>query len=153
MDNLRGKFLDDFKVGDTYLTPARTVTEADVCLFAGLTGDYNPLHTNEEWAKANSVFKTRIAHGLLGLTILSGLINQIGFMEGTTLAVVETREKFQGAIHFGDTLVGHVTVTEVKPSSSKPDRGILKKECELRNQKGEVVIWHEQVILMRRKVS
>jgi len=147
---LRGKYLDDFKEGEVILTPARTVTEADVSCFAGLTGDYNPLHTSEEFAKDHSMFKTRIAHGLLGLSILSGLLNQTGLMEGTTIAFIESNDKFTGPLRFGDTVMGHVTVKEVKPSS-KPGRGILKLYCELRNQNDEVVIVQEQVLMMKRK--
>ena len=63
----RGLYLEDFEIGREYLSPARTVTEADVVNFAGLSGEFNPLHTDEEFAKANS-FGTRIAHGALGFT-------------------------------------------------------------------------------------
>lgn len=147
---LRGKYLDDFKVGEVILTGARTVTEADVSCFAGLTGDYNPLHTSEEFAKDHSMFKTRIAHGLLGLSILSGLLNQTCLMEGTTIAFIESHDKFTGPLRFGDTVIGHITVMEVIPSS-KPDRGILKLKAELKNQKDEVIIQQDQVLLMKRK--
>jgi len=147
---LRGKHLDEFSVGDKYITSARTITEADVACFAGLTGDYNPLHTNEEFAKEHSIFKTRIVYGMLGLSILAGLFNQTGMVEGTTIAFLESHEKFLGPIKFGDTVVGHIAVTEVKPSS-KPDRGILKLECELRNQNNEITIWQEMTLLQKYK--
>jgi len=147
---LRGKYLDEFTEGEVILTSARTVTEADTNCFAGLTGDYNPLHTNEEFAKENSPFKTRIAHGLLGLAIMSGLLNQTLTMEGTTLAFVETHAKFTGPLHFGDTVMVRATVKEVKPSS-KPGRGILKLDVVLVNQDDKVVTEQEIVLMMKRK--
>ena len=145
---LRGKYLEDFIVGDVFVTPARTVSEADVCAFACLTGDFNPLHMNEEWSKEHSVFKTRIGHGMFGVALISGLINQTGMMEGTTIAVIETHIKFTGPLIFGDTVAARCTVTEVKPSS-KPGRGILKLDCDLVNQNGDVSVKQEIVILVK----
>ena len=73
----RGLYLEEFEVGKEYFSPARTITEADVTNFAGLSGDFNPLHTDEEFAKQN-LFGTRIAHGALGFIISTGLSNQMG---------------------------------------------------------------------------
>ena len=149
---LRGKYLEDFVVGDVFFTPARTVSEADVCAFACLTGDFNPLHMNEEWAKEHSVFKTRIGHGMFGVALISGLINQTGMMEGTTIAVIETHIKFTGPLMIGDTVVARCTVTEVKPSS-KPGRGVLKLDCDLVNQNDDVSVKQEIVLLVKTRES
>src|SRR6056297_3353312 len=114
----RGKYYSDFDLGEKIFTSQRTVTEADVVNFAGVSGDYNPLHTNEELMK-NSPFKTRIAHGVLTLAIATGLINQAGIFEGTTIAVLEMVTKYTGAVKFGDTI--HATLeVEDKKEKRKP---------------------------------
>ncbi|MDL2219216.1 dehydratase [Ruminococcaceae bacterium OttesenSCG-928-O06] len=145
---MRGKYLEDFTVGEAFLTAARTITEADVVCFAGLTGDYTPLHTNEFFGKEHTPFGTRIAHGLLGLSIMSGLMTQTGFTEGTVLAFMQSSERFLKPILFGDTVVAKVMVKEVRPSS-KPGRGVLTLTAQLLNQRDEVVTEQEQVLLMK----
>lgn len=147
---LRGKYLDEFSVGQQFVSPARTIAEADVACFAGLTGDYNPLHTNEEFAKEHSIFKTRIAHGLLGLSIMSGQLNQLGMMEGTTIAFIESTDKFVGPIRIGSTVVTKATVSEIK-FSSKPGKGILKFEVELVDQDDNVAIKQSMTLMMKTK--
>ncbi|MBI4241201.1 MAG: acyl dehydratase, partial [Candidatus Rokubacteria bacterium] len=67
------RYFEEIQVGEEYLSPGRTVTEADIVIFAGLSGDYNVLHTDAEFMKS-SIFGERIAHGLLGLGIQSGLL-------------------------------------------------------------------------------
>ncbi len=131
-------FLEDFKAGEVHTSPARTVTEADVVAFSGLSGDYNPIHTDAEFGAA-SQFKQRIAHGMLGLSILSGLGSRSGMLEGTAIAFLGIEEwKFSKPILFGDTVHVRMTVAEVRPSS-KPGAGVLKRRMELLNQRGEVV--------------
>ena len=147
---LRGKYLEDFTVGQIIRTGARTVCEGDVSLFAGLTGDYNPLHTNEEFAKTETVFGTRIAHGLLGLTIMSGLLNQMGLMEGTCIAFIESSERFKSPLLFGDTVFCEVEVIDIK-FAKKPDRGILTMTNKMYNQRDELVTEQTQVLMMKRK--
>ena len=143
----KGLFLEDFEIGRTYFSPARTVTEADVVNFAGLSGDYNPMHVDEEYAKQN-LFGTRIAHGALGFIISTGLSNQMGIYEGTTIAFMECTVKYPAPLKIGDTVHVAVTPTEVK-HSSKPGRGILKQSLQLINQDGTVVMESEQVLMMK----
>ena len=81
----RARHFEDFEVGAETVTDSRTVTEADVVAFAGVSGDYNPLHVDVEFARTTP-FGERIAHGLLGLAIASGLVSRTGAIEGTTLA-------------------------------------------------------------------
>src|SRR3954471_22046595 len=96
------RFFDDIEVGEAYESPGRTVTETDIVLFAGISGDYNVLHTDAELMKS-SIFGERIAHGLLGLSIQSGLLTR-AMAPYATLAFVGLRWKFKGPIKIGDTI-------------------------------------------------
>lgn len=142
-------YFDDFKVGDEFVTPARTITEADVVNFAGLSGDYNPLHTDEEFGR-QTIFGGRIAHGLLGLVVSTGLKQRLGISDGTVMAFLGLTWNFKGPIRFGDTVHVRLRVAE-KRETSKPDRGIIKHAVELVNQKGEIVQDGEHLLMVRRR--
>lgn len=130
-------FLEDFKAGEVMESPARTITESDVMAFAGLSGDYNPIHTDAEFA-ATTPFGQRIAHGLLGLAVLSGLGSRSGALDGTALAFLGIEEwKFSKPILFGDTVRVRTTVLETR-KASRPGTGVLRRRMELVNQRGEV---------------
>src|SRR5215510_1858056 len=101
MADLR-RYYDDIVVGEEYESPGRTVTETDIVLFAGLSGDYNVLHTDAEFMKT-SIFGERIAHGLLVLAIQSGLFAR-ATQAYATLAFVGLRWKFKSPIKIGDTV-------------------------------------------------
>lgn len=106
----RGKFFEDFIVGERFVSSARTITESDIVQFAGISGDYNPIHTDKEFSKTTP-FGRRVAHGLLITSIATGLIAQSGLLEGTVIAFREIRNwKFTRPTFIGDTI--HV-VTEV----------------------------------------
>jgi acyl dehydratase len=145
---MRGLKFDQFELGQKFYTARRTVTEADVATFAGLSGDYNPLHTDEVYM-SDHPFKTRIAHGMLGMSIATGLANQLGIFEGTTLALLEMRIKYTGAMFFGDTLQLEIEVAE-KKESKKPTRGTVVFQCNLKNQEGKTVIDSVWTCLMER---
>ncbi len=145
-----GKYLDEFVVGDVYTTHTRTIGETDVTLFAALTGDYIELHTSETEAKKTQ-FGRRIAHGLLLLSISHGLLSRLGIVDGTGVGFAEIENwKFKAPVFFGDTIHIRITVKEVRPSRSKPDRGILKLGFEVVNQDGAVVQEGIKVLMMRR---
>lgn len=144
----RGKYFEDFAVGEEFLTPGRTLTESDVVAYAGLSGDYNQLHTDEEYAKRNSIFGTRIVHGLLGLSIVEGLKFRLGLFEGTSLASLEWTWRFTKPIFIGDTVKVSVRIAE-KRMTHKPDRGIVKEEVRLLNQAGETVAEGEHLVMMK----
>jgi 3-hydroxybutyryl-CoA dehydratase len=110
----RGRHFEEFTVGDVIVSAGRTITEADVVNFAGLTGDYNQIHTDAEYA-AREMFGRRIAHGLLVLSISVGLAVQTGLIEGTVLAFRELEWKFSRPVMLGDTIHVSLEVTEVKP--------------------------------------
>jgi acyl dehydratase len=148
MDQL---YFEDFETGQEFVTRSRTITEADVVAFAGLSGDFNPLHMDEEFAK-KTMFGARIAHGLLGLSIASGLINQLGIGEGTVIAFLGLTWNFKGAIKFGDTITVRERVAE-KRETSKKDRGILRMGISVINQNGEVVQEGEHTLMIKRRES
>lgn len=135
----RGMYFEEFEVGQQFTTAARTVTETDIVLFAGLSGDYNQMHIDAEYSKT-SAFGARVAHGLLGLSIASGLVVQTGFMEGTIMAFREISGwKFIKPIYIGDTI--HVE-TEVKETKAIPRiaGGSILIELDVKNQKGETLM-------------
>ncbi len=144
----RGLTFDQFNIGDVFVCQARTVTEADTVNFAGVSGDYNPLHTDEEFGKTTP-FGGRIAHGVLGLAIATGQANQLGVFEGTTIALMQQTIKYVGAMKFGDTIHLELKVVE-KKESSKPDRGVVTFDATVLNQHGKPVIEGQWVCLMKR---
>jgi len=144
-----GLYYEDFSAGDVVETPARTVTEADVVNFAGLSGDYNPLHTDSVFS-AESPFGQRIAHGLLIVAMVSGLLGRLNLFDGTGLAFVELRWKFLAPVFFGDTVhVRHVVQEVHETKSSRSGRVTFR--IDVVNQKGEVVQSGERVLKIARR--
>jgi 3-hydroxybutyryl-CoA dehydratase len=131
----RGLYFEDLEVGQTYTTAARTVTEADIVNFAGVSGDFNPAHTDAEQAREGQ-FGQRIAHGLLGLSIASGQAFSLGFFEGTIIAWTGLDWKFRAPIFIGDTI--HTT-TEVKKLQARKSvgGGFVTLEIKVVNQNGD----------------
>lgn len=141
-------FFEELEVGQVFTTRRRTVTEADVVAFAGLSGDYTRLHVDEEAAKA-SPFGTRVAHGFLGLAIASGLLMQLGVTDETALALLEVTCRFVGPIRFNDTIHVVQRVTD-KRETSRADRGVVSFDVAVVNQKGETVLAASEKIMVRR---
>lgn len=144
----RGRTFDEFELGEEIMTASRTVTEADAVNFAGISGDFNPLHTDETFG-AKTPFGGRIAHGMLSMAIATGLANQLGIFEGTTLALLSMSIKYTGAVKFGDTIKMKLKVAE-KKESSKSDRGIVTFDNQISNQNDEVVVETQWIIMMTR---
>ena len=143
-----GVYFEDIPVGEEYASPGRTVTEADVVIFAGLSGDYNVLHTDAEHMKA-SQFGERIAHGLLGLSIQQGLLDRVVTAQVTgPLAAVKW--KFKGPIKIGDTIKVRMRVSD-KKETSKPDRGIITVQRSVLNQRGELVQEGDTELMIERR--
>jgi acyl dehydratase len=143
-----GLSFDQFTVGDEFVCQSRTVTEADTVNFAGVSGDYNPLHTDDEFGKTTP-FGSRIAHGVLGLAIATGQANQLGVFEGTTIALMQQVVKYTGAVKFGDTIHLELKVAE-KKETSKTDRGVVIFDTTVLNQHGKSVIEGQWTLMMRR---
>ncbi|GAA6735171.1 MaoC/PaaZ C-terminal domain-containing protein [Thermus oshimai] len=145
-----GLYFEDLQEGQVFPTPARTVTEADLVNFAGVSGDFNPIHTDAEYAKG-SPFGARVAHGLLVLAMLTGLRQRTGIFEGTLIAWMEIRAyRFLRPVFIGDTIRGETEILEKRPTS-KPDRGVVVQRVQVFNQRGEVVQEGELVTLVRRR--
>jgi acyl dehydratase len=135
-----GYLYDDLHVGMTFRSPGRTITEADIVAFAGLTGDYSELHTSEVYAKA-SQFGRRVAHGMLGLAYAHGLMwPRTGELRDTAVAFLGISDwRLVGPIFVGDTIFVNYRIAELRDSKSKPTQAIATFDVELVNQEGRVV--------------
>ena len=143
----RGTFFSEFEVGQEFTTVRRTITEADVVAFAGLSGDYNPLHTDAVFA-AKTPFGQRVAHGMLVSSISTGLAQTLGIFEGTTLALMQQTFKYTAPTFFGDTIHLKLIVRNTKPSS-KGGKGVVSFDSEIIKQDGTVVNQGEWIVLFR----
>ena len=143
----RGKLFSEFELGQTFTSGRRTVTEADVVMFAGISGDYNPLHTDKVFAE-KTPFKQRIAHGMLVASISTGLAQTLGVFEGTTLALMEQTFQYKAPVFFGDTIHFRLRVNTLKPSS-KGGKGVVTFDAEIINQSDVIVTSGNWVVLMR----
>ncbi len=146
---MRGLYFDDFEEGREFFSASRTITEADVMNFAGVSGDFNPLHTDETFA-ARTPVKTRIAHGMLTMAVATGLANQMGIFEGTTLALMQQTIRYKGMVRFGDTI--HLVMTvKARKESKSPKRGVVTFDVLIANQDDEPIVESEWVLMMSRK--
>ncbi len=144
----RGLYFEEFAVGQTIRTPGRTVTESDIVNFAGLSGDFTRIHTDAVYA-ATTPFGQRVAHGLLGLSIASGLAVRTGILEGTVLAFREVNEwKFSLPVYIGDTLTVELVVTEVKPLP-RLGGGAVTLQLDVQNQSKASVMKGMWTVLMQ----
>lgn len=135
----RGMYFEEFEPGQTIVSAGRTITETDVVRFAGLSGDFNQIHVDAEYSK-QSLFGQRVAHGLLVLSIASGLAVQTGLMEGTVLAFREIESwKFAKPVFLGDTVHVVLDVLECK-AMRRIGGGAVKINLSVKNQADEVVM-------------
>lgn len=144
---MRGRLFSEFALEQSFKSQGRTVTEACVMAFAGVSGDFNPLHVDASFA-AETPFKQRVAHGMLGASISTGLAQTLGIFEGTTLALMEQTFQYKGPIFFGDTIHLEMTVIETKPSS-KGGKGVVVFRSDIVNQRAEVVTTGTWTVLFR----
>jgi acyl dehydratase len=130
----------DLHVGLSFRSPGRTITDADVVAFAGLTGDYSELHTSDVYAKA-SQFGRRVAHGMLGLAYAHGLMwPRTGELRETAVAFLGLDGwKFVAPIFIGDTIFVNYRLAELRESKSRPTQAIATFDVEIVNQDGAVV--------------
>lgn len=145
---------DDLNVGDRFKTSGRTITEADIVAFAGLSGDFNSLHVDAEFA-SQTPHGARIAHGLLVLAITSGLATRLPMMklmEKSILGLAGLECKWFKPVFIGDTLHVAVEIT-TKEAGKKPDRGTLVlRRCAV-NQKGDTVMESLWRIVLKTKAA
>jgi len=148
MNNIvRSLYFEDFSVGQKFVTKGRTITEADIVNFAGLSWDHNQLHTDAEYA-ASTRYGKRIAHGLLGVIAHAGM--SYALTEESILALLELTWQFKAPIYIGDTIHVEQTVKDLRESTAG-DSGILTFKKELRNQKDEVVQTGTTTILLAKR--
>ncbi|CAJ1586037.1 MaoC/PaaZ C-terminal domain-containing protein [[Mycobacterium] wendilense] len=146
------KYLEDLNPGDVFTSASRTVTEADVVGFAGLSGDFNPIHTDVEFCKTTP-YGQRVVYGLLGLSMLTGLLDRTGLFSGTAIAMLGIRDwEFTAPVFIGDTISFRLTITSVR-RTSKCDRGVVGRFFELVNQRGEIVQQGHIDILIRARTT
>ncbi|MBU1276619.1 MAG: MaoC family dehydratase N-terminal domain-containing protein [Proteobacteria bacterium] len=146
---MRSLFYEEFEVGAYFETRCRTITEADIVAFAGLSWDFNSIHTDKEYAK-DSIFGERIAHGALGFVVHTGLSATLGHLADTVVAFMGMTWNFHKPIKIGDTI--HVEqYVKSKKDINKDDMGIVVFDTKLVNQKGEVVQQGDKTLLVRKK--
>jgi acyl dehydratase len=143
------KYFEEFELNEKRATGGRTVTETDIVIHAGQSGDFFPHHMDEEWCKTQP-FKKRIAHGTLIFTIAVGLtahvINEVAMTYGYD------RLRFIKPVFIGDTIKATVTISNIK-EHKKPGFGLVTELVEVFNQHGEVVMVCEHVLLVHKKES
>jgi acyl dehydratase len=130
-------YAKDLEIGEMFESDGMTITEAHVHAFAGLSGDMNPLHMNRQWAENEGPFGARIAHGMLGLAVASGLRCKLDDLALVAFLGVEDW-RFRGSIFFGDTIRCRMTLAELRETST-PNRRVLEVGVDLLNQKDEAV--------------
>jgi len=142
---LLSSYFEDLKIGDRWVSRGRTITEADIVMFAAFSGDWYQLHTDKEWA-AQTPFGQRIAHGLLVLSVSSGFWDLSG---GTVQAFYGIDNlRFTGPTFIGDTI--HAELEMVGKKEKGPDRGVVSIKQEIKNQRGETVMVAVLQVLVKR---
>ena len=145
----RGMYFEELELGSKIISVGRTITETDVVNFAGLSGDYNQIHTDEVHAVEQG-FNQRVAHGLLVLSVASGLAVQTGFMEGTVMAFRDLDTKFSTPVFFGDTIHVVLEIAEIK-ALPRLGGGQVVLKVTIRNQKGKAVQKGKWTMLIKSK--
>jgi len=143
-------YFDEFQPGQQVITAGRTITEADIVAFAGLSGDFNQMHVDAAYSQA-SFFGQRVAHGLLVLSIASGLMVQTGVLEGTVISFREIESwKFSKPVFIGDTVHGVLEVVETRPMR-RLGGGSVTIDVSVKNQHDDTVMKGSLVVLVAEK--
>lgn len=141
MSQLNGLYLEDLTVGQS-ASLAKTITEADILGFADVSGDTNPVHINQEYAEG-TMFKGRIAHGMLGASLISAVIGTK--MPGPGSIYISQSLAFKAPVRIADTVTATVTIAEIMP-----ERKRIRLACEC-TVKGSVVLDGEAIIMVSRR--
>lgn len=145
-----GMYLDEFVVGQSWMTAARTITDADVVNFAGLSGDFNPLHIDEEFARRTQ-FGGRIFHGPGVFSVAIGLESRLGIKDETAIAFLGMTWNLIRPVRIGDTIHVQQTVADIRASRSKPDRGVVTFDVLVKNQRDETCHEGQWFVMFRRE--
>lgn len=133
-----GLFLEDLEEGQVFSSRGRTVTETDIVNFAGLSGDFNPIHLDQE-AAARGRYGRPVAHGVLTISMVTGLIDSLGLFQQTMIAMLGINEwNFRLPVFAGDTIRLRMKILSIRRTSSG-DRGIVVRGLEVLNQRDELV--------------
>jgi len=144
----RGLYFEELTPGLKVTSAGRTISEADIMQFAGLSGDWNPMHVDAEYSR-QAMFGERVAHGLLGLSIASGLAMQLGFLDRTVEAFTSLDWKFRAPIKIGDTI--HVTAEVTKTRAMGRSGGFVTFNVVVKNQRDETVQRGEWMVVVKGK--
>jgi acyl dehydratase len=143
-------YFEDLEAGQVLQSAGRTITDADILAFAGISGDFNELHMNEEWVREHTPFTGRVAHGLLILAIASGL-RQAVMDQLYVIAYLNVDRAFTAPTYAGDTISVRWTVGELRDSRSHPEAGIVRLDAEVAKADGTVVQRGPDVCLIGRR--
>ncbi len=147
---IREQYFEDYVQGDSRRTLGRTITETDIVLHAGQTGDFYPHHMDAEWCRTQE-FGERIAHGTLifslGVGMTAGDVNPLAFSYGYD------RLRFIKPVFIGDTLTARVTIREKREFPKRPDHGVVVEGLEVLNQRGQPVLACEHLLIVKRRES
>lgn len=143
LDELHGLFFEDLRIGQT-AAYARTVTEADIVLFAGISGDTNPVHINEEFA-SSTMFSGRIAHGMLTASLISTVIGTR--LPGPGAIYISQSLRFKAPVRIGDTVTARATVTDLL---AEKRRATIATVCTVKNK---VVLEGEAVVMVPQRAA
>jgi acyl dehydratase len=142
------KYFEDFRLGEKFHVPAKTMTDAHFLFFAGMTGDNHPIHYDDEYAKTTR-FGKRVAHGLLVASMTAvGASTLSPLLEESVVAFVEQSSRFLKPVLVGDTVTPELEVTDLVP---KTDTGLLRLTTRVRNQRGEVVLEGAHTCLIKKR--
>ncbi len=143
-------YFEDYSVGTSRETLGRTITETDVVLHAGQTGDFYPHHMDAEWCKTQE-FGQRIAHGTLifsvGIGMTAGDVNPLAFSYGYD------RLRFIKPVFIGDTITVRVTIKDKRDYPKRPDHGMVVESVEIVNQRGQTVLACEHLLVVERQAE
>ena len=142
------QFFEDYEVGATRTTLGRTITETDVVMHAGQTGDFYPHHMDAEWCKTQP-FGRRIAHGTLIFSVAVGMT--AGEVNPEAFSYGYDRLRFIKPVFLGDTIRVRVTVKEKRDSPKSPKHGIVVEQVEVFNQNEQIVLACEHLLMVNRK--
>jgi 3-hydroxybutyryl-CoA dehydratase len=148
-DSMTGLYYEDYQIGTTMRTRARTITEADIVQFGSLTGDFNPMHFDAEYMKTHMLGQ-RIAHGMLTISYAIGQAYQLGIMEKTVLAFREINMKFSAPVFIGDTIHVDLEVKELK-DAARMGGGLVTFGAKVVKQDGTSVQKGDWIVLVATK--
>lgn len=144
------KFFEDFEIGESYQTAARTITETDIVMHAMHSGDWQPHHTNEEFCKEQP-FKTRLAHGNMTFCISTGLIFQSSSENPNVMAYGYDKIRYPAPVFPGDTIKVEVKITDKQDHPKSKTHGLLTQTETTTNQRGETVAFVKHVLFVTKR--